>query len=237
MQVSTNVHDPAAVPLGAVVERVRALAAPLGARPVEAELIGLIPAAALAGYPDDVPIRDFDPEQQTIERAARGAAPERPGAAIRLDSGYGSDEEEAPPQAPRHAGRAGRPEPPRRPPAQSRGGQGTRPLRPQEPGRKTDAPPTWRSSITRGVVAAVIFTALLMLIFKRPPGAALGLGAFMLVFYIPAGYYIDTMMWRRRERARIRAGRRSEPRRPDAHRGADRGELLRACGAKAPAAA
>ncbi|HXS46260.1 MAG TPA: hypothetical protein VN756_02230 [Solirubrobacterales bacterium] len=69
---------------------------------------------------------------------------------------------------------------------------------------KSDAPPTWRSAITRGVVAAVIFTALLMLIFKRPIGAALGLGAFMLVFYVPAGYYIDTMMWRRRERARIR---------------------------------
>ena len=68
VQVSTNVHDPAAVPLGAVVERVRELAAPLGARPVEAELIGLVPAAALAGYPDDVPIRGFDPELQTIER-------------------------------------------------------------------------------------------------------------------------------------------------------------------------
>ena len=71
---------------------------------------------------------------------------------------------------------------------------------------RADAPPTWRSAITRGAVAAVIFTALLMLIFKRPVGAALGLGAFMLAFYIPAGYYIDTMMWRRRERARIRAG-------------------------------
>jgi hypothetical protein len=50
----------------------------------------------------------------------------------------------------------------------------------------------------------VIFTALLMLLFKRPPGTAFGLGAFMLVFYIPAGYWIDTMMWRRRERARMR---------------------------------
>jgi glutamate formiminotransferase len=66
-QVSTNVHDPLAVPLGAVVERVRELAAPLGARPVEAELIGLIPAAALAGYPGDVPIRGFDPRRHTIE--------------------------------------------------------------------------------------------------------------------------------------------------------------------------
>jgi hypothetical protein len=71
---------------------------------------------------------------------------------------------------------------------------------------RSDAPPTWRSAATRGVVAAVIFTALLMLIFKRSVPAAFGLGAFMVIFYIPAGYYIDTMMWRRRERARIRAG-------------------------------
>ncbi len=66
-QVSTNVHDPVAVPLGAVVERVRALAAPLGARPVAAELIGLVPAAALVAYPEDVPIRGFDPDRGTIE--------------------------------------------------------------------------------------------------------------------------------------------------------------------------
>lgn len=67
-QVSTNVHDPLEVPLATVVERVRALAAPLGARPVEAELIGLISEAALAGYPEDVPIRGFDPDRHVIER-------------------------------------------------------------------------------------------------------------------------------------------------------------------------
>ncbi|MDQ2631890.1 MAG: glutamate formiminotransferase [Actinomycetota bacterium] len=67
-QVSTNVHDPLTVPLGEVVERVRRLAAPLGARPLEAELVGLIPAAAVADYPADVPIRGFDPRQHVIER-------------------------------------------------------------------------------------------------------------------------------------------------------------------------
>jgi glutamate formiminotransferase / 5-formyltetrahydrofolate cyclo-ligase len=66
-QVSTNIHDPLAVPLGEVVERVRALAAPLGARPLEAELVGLIPRMALAGYPADVPMRGFDPARHTIE--------------------------------------------------------------------------------------------------------------------------------------------------------------------------
>jgi glutamate formiminotransferase len=67
-QVSTNVHDPLRTPLGAVVEEVRRLAAPLGARPVEAELVGLIPAAALVDYPDDVPIRGFEPSRHVIER-------------------------------------------------------------------------------------------------------------------------------------------------------------------------
>jgi len=67
-QVSTNVHDPLGTPLALVVERVRALAAPLDARPLEAELVGLLPEAALAGYPDDVPIRGFDPARHTIER-------------------------------------------------------------------------------------------------------------------------------------------------------------------------
>jgi glutamate formiminotransferase len=67
VQVSTNVHDPIAVPLGMVVERVRDLAAPLGSRPVEAELVGLVPAAALAAYPGDVPIRGLDPRRATIE--------------------------------------------------------------------------------------------------------------------------------------------------------------------------
>jgi glutamate formiminotransferase len=68
VQVSTNIHDPLAVPLGAVVERVRELAVPLGTRPLEAVLVGLIPAAALRDYPEDVPMRGFDPERHVIER-------------------------------------------------------------------------------------------------------------------------------------------------------------------------
>jgi glutamate formiminotransferase len=73
-QVSTNVHDPLAVPLGRVVEAVRELAAPLGARPLAAELVGLVPAAALADYPADVPIRGFDPSRHVIEARLADAA-------------------------------------------------------------------------------------------------------------------------------------------------------------------
>lgn len=67
-QVSMNVHDPVSLPLARVVEAVRLEAERLGAIPIAAELIGLIPEAAIAGYPEDVPIRDFDPAFHVIER-------------------------------------------------------------------------------------------------------------------------------------------------------------------------
>jgi hypothetical protein len=92
--------------------------------------------------------------------------------------------------------RSGRPRSREEAKARARAGRGQ---------KKVDAPPTWRSAIVRGVVAAVIFTALLLTLFGRSVAEALGLGAFMLAFYIPAGYWIDTTMWRRRERSRIRA--------------------------------
>ena len=61
-QVSLNVHDPNAVPLAELVARVREQA------PVaEAELVGLAPRAAFEGFPDDVPLRGFDPERHLIE--------------------------------------------------------------------------------------------------------------------------------------------------------------------------
>lgn len=66
-QVSTNVHDPAAVPLGVVIDEVRALAAVHDARPVAAEVIGLVPEAALRGLSEDVPLRDFDPARHVLE--------------------------------------------------------------------------------------------------------------------------------------------------------------------------
>ena len=65
-QVSTNVQDHLATPLGAVVEAVRARA-----EVAEAELVGLAPRAALEGFPADVSIRGFDPERHVIENALR----------------------------------------------------------------------------------------------------------------------------------------------------------------------
>ena len=61
-QVSTNVHDHRATPLREIVARVRDRA-----EVAEAELIGLAPRAAFEGFPEDVPLRGFDPERHLIE--------------------------------------------------------------------------------------------------------------------------------------------------------------------------
>jgi glutamate formiminotransferase / 5-formyltetrahydrofolate cyclo-ligase len=66
-QVSTNVHDPISVPLRQVVARITELASEQGATPVEAEVVGLVPAAALEGFPARLPLRGFDPERHVIE--------------------------------------------------------------------------------------------------------------------------------------------------------------------------
>jgi glutamate formiminotransferase / 5-formyltetrahydrofolate cyclo-ligase len=66
-QVSINVQDPIGVPLAQVVAEIKRLAAEHGVRPVEAELVGLAPLAAFEGYPDDPPIKNFDPRRDIIE--------------------------------------------------------------------------------------------------------------------------------------------------------------------------
>jgi glutamate formiminotransferase / 5-formyltetrahydrofolate cyclo-ligase len=70
-QVSTNVHDPGAVTLAAVVERIRELAAPHGARPQAGEIVGLVPEQALEGWHDEIPLVGFDPAKHVIERRVR----------------------------------------------------------------------------------------------------------------------------------------------------------------------
>src|ERR1700749_4370821 len=69
--------------------------------------------------------------------------------------------------------------------------------------KKKDLPPTWKGAAIRGAGAAVIFVLILLVLFKRPVPVSLLFGVFMLVFYIPTGYYIDLTSWRKRERRRI----------------------------------
>lgn len=70
---------------------------------------------------------------------------------------------------------------------------------------RIDRPPSWKSATVRGVIAAIVFIALLMLLFGRSLSEALPIGLFLLVFYIPAGYFMDSFMWKRRVRSQIRS--------------------------------
>jgi glutamate formiminotransferase len=63
-QVSMNVERPADTPLAEIVEAVR------GHFPVaRAELVGLAPAVALEGFPEDLQMPGFDPARHVIENA------------------------------------------------------------------------------------------------------------------------------------------------------------------------
>ncbi|MGD1057402.1 MAG: hypothetical protein ABR992_08315 [Solirubrobacteraceae bacterium] len=63
-QVSMNVERPFDVSLAMVVDAVRVHAQVAGA-----ELVGLAPAVAFDGFPQDIPIPRFDPARHLIENA------------------------------------------------------------------------------------------------------------------------------------------------------------------------
>jgi glutamate formiminotransferase / 5-formyltetrahydrofolate cyclo-ligase len=65
-QVSMNVERPFELPLAMVLDAVRA-----HAEVTSTELVGLAPAAALEGFPQDIPIAGFDPARHVIENALR----------------------------------------------------------------------------------------------------------------------------------------------------------------------
>lgn len=67
LQLSVNVHDPLEIPLAEVVAEASALALPHGGRIVAAEIVGLVPRAALEGFPGEVPLVGFDAASGVIE--------------------------------------------------------------------------------------------------------------------------------------------------------------------------
>jgi glutamate formiminotransferase / 5-formyltetrahydrofolate cyclo-ligase len=70
-QVSMNMTDYETTSLLTVYEAIERLAGEAGVKPLESELVGLAPAAALPGdVAARIRLRDFDPSQQIIERRA-----------------------------------------------------------------------------------------------------------------------------------------------------------------------
>jgi hypothetical protein len=96
---------------------------------------------------------------------------------------------------------------------QARGRTG-RPLTPEERKKQTRAearerrlntPPTWKSSAIRAGFASVIMFFFLLVVTKKDKvvvGASFAVFAFIL--YVPAGYYMELFMYRRRMRNKAR---------------------------------
>lgn len=68
--------------------------------------------------------------------------------------------------------------------------------------KRMNTPPTWKSATTRALIAAVLVFAFLILTAKgknKVPVAIL-FTVVAVVIYIPAGYYLELMLFRRRQR-------------------------------------
>ena len=65
---------------------------------------------------------------------------------------------------------------------------------------RMNRPPSWSGALNRAAIAALVFVALVLLIFQQSFAQAVILGAFMLLIYIPLGYYTDLFIYKRRQR-------------------------------------
>jgi pilus assembly protein TadC len=68
--------------------------------------------------------------------------------------------------------------------------------------RRLNTPPTWKASFTRaGLAAAVMFLFVVLTTKgKNRVEAAFIFALFALALYVPAGYYLELFLYRRRQR-------------------------------------
>ena len=77
--------------------------------------------------------------------------------------------------------------------------------------RRLNTPPSWKSSVTRAAMAAAIIFLFMYLLnskIKNRVGVSASLAALSFLIYVPAGYYLELFMYRRRQRRDAAAGRR-----------------------------
>jgi Flp pilus assembly protein TadB len=62
------------------------------------------------------------------------------------------------------------------------------------------APPTWNGAMKRAGLAAAFMFIFLLLTSKGNVVAAAVFGVFAFGLYVPSGYYLESWLWRRRQR-------------------------------------
>jgi hypothetical protein len=89
---------------------------------------------------------------------------------------------------------------------QERGGKPASKTAAQRRQQRLDRPPTWKGAAQRAFFAAIFFVGIVILFLKESIGVAVAWGAFVLLFYIPMGYYLDLMIYRRRQAKKAAKG-------------------------------
>jgi Flp pilus assembly protein TadB len=100
---------------------------------------------------------------------------------------------------------------------QARGRTG-RPLSPDEKKKQTreqareqrlNTPPTWKSAATRAALAAVLMFVFLALVGPKQHRieSAVLFAVFAFALYVPGGYYMELMMYRRRQKRKQQAAK------------------------------
>ena len=67
------------------------------------------------------------------------------------------------------------------------------------------APPTWKGSVSRALLAAGFMFVFLLLTSKGNILAAILFAVFAFALYVPSGYYLERYLWRRRMRKKAEA--------------------------------
>src|SRR6202042_2654482 len=75
--------------------------------------------------------------------------------------------------------------------------------------KRLNSPPTWRASIVRASLAAVLMFFFLALVGPKSHRieSALFFAVFACLIYIPGGYYVEMFMYRRRMQKKQQAAR------------------------------
>jgi hypothetical protein len=73
---------------------------------------------------------------------------------------------------------------------------------------RMNRPPTWQGAAQRALLATVVFVVLLLVIFRESIGRVVALSGFILLLYIPMGYYTDLFIYRRRQAKKLGQGKR-----------------------------
>ncbi len=69
---------------------------------------------------------------------------------------------------------------------------------------RIDRPPTWSGAVNRAAIAALVFFALAAFALGQTLAGAAVLALFAFAMYVPSGYYIDKVIYERRQRRKAR---------------------------------